>query len=237
MPQTVAAIDRVLTHGSSFPSVVTTASGRRYVLKLAGAGPGRRALAMEFVGLKLAGHLGLRMPEPELLDLPRDLPWQAGTDEFYEAVQRSAGPNLGIAFIADAENVTGPELASLPRDFLHTLAAIDALLQNMDRTSSNPNILRDRAGTLWAIDFGACLLIDRLARGALEPRLDLPANHFLASNTLYAGAARPAVLSIEAEHVRSALQLLPEPWLDDVGLARPELLRRFLAYVDAVRAT
>ena len=237
MPETVAAIDRVLTHGSSFPSVVTTTSGRRYVLKLAGAGPGRRALAMEFVGLKLAGHLGLRVPEPELLDLPRDLPWQAGTDEFYEAVQRSAGPNLGIAFIANAEHVTGRELAALPGDFLHTLAAVDALLQNMDRTSSNPNILRDRAGTLSVIDFGACLLIDRLARGALEPRLDLPANHFLASNTPFAGAARLAALRMEAEHVRSALQLLPEPWLDEVGLARPELLRRFLAYIDAVRAT
>ena len=235
MPQTVAAIDRVLTHGSSFPSVVTTTSGRRYVLKLAGAGPGRRALAMEFVGLKLAGHLGLRVPEPELLDLPRDLPWQAGTDEFYEAVQRSAGPNLGIAFIADAENVTGRELASLPGDFLHTLAAVDALLQNMDRTASNPNILRDRAGTLWAIDFGACLLIDRLARGALEPRLDLPANHFLANSDTHIGAARRAALVIDVEQIRAAIERLPEAWLADLEIERQELARRFTTYVEAVR--
>jgi hypothetical protein len=236
MPETVAAIDRVVTRGSSFPSVVTTTSGRRYVLKLAGAGPGRRALAMEFVGLKLAGHLGLRVPEPELLELPRDLPWQAGTDEFYEAVQRSAGPNLGIAFIADANDVSGRDLASLPADFLHTLAAVDALLHNVDRTSANPNILRDRAVTLWAIDFGACLLIDRLARGALEPRLDLPANHFLASNSAYAQAARLAATRVQTEHVREALEPVPEPWLEDVGLARSELVRRFLAYVEAVRA-
>jgi hypothetical protein len=237
MPQTVAAIDRVLTHGSSFPSVVTTTSGRRYVLKLAGAGPGRRALAMEFVGLKLAGHLGLLVPEPALLDLPRDLPWQASTDEFYEAVQRSAGPNLGIAFIADARDVTAGELASLPQDLLASLAAVDALLQNVDRTRANPNILRDGGGVHWAIDFGACLLIERLARGAVTPRIELPPNHFLAGEQAFLRSAPTAAERIDALQVRSAIELVPEPWLEDLGLPRQELALRLLAYLDAVRAT
>jgi hypothetical protein len=236
MPETVAAIHRVLTHGSSFPSVVETTTGRQLVLKLSGAGPGGGALAMEFVALMLAGDLGLHVPKAELLDLPRDLPWQAGTDEFYEALQRSAGPNLGIAFIADAENVTATQLASLPGDFLDTLAAIDALLQNVDRTRSNPNILRDRCGTPWAIDFGACLLFDRLARGAPVPRLDLPQNHLLADNDTYIGAARQAALCIETKHIRAAVERVPEAWLADWGIARHELQRRCLAYVDAVRA-
>ena len=91
-----------LASGSSFPSVVETTAGRRYVLKLSGAGPGRRALATEFVALKLARLWACNVPDARCCDLPRDLPWQTGTDEFYEAVQRSAGANLGVAFIADA---------------------------------------------------------------------------------------------------------------------------------------
>jgi hypothetical protein len=179
MPETVAAIHRVLTRGSSFPSVVETTEGRRYVMKLAGAGPGRRALATELIALKLARHLQLNVPDAQVLDLPRDLPWQAGTGEFYGRCS-AAGLNLGIAFIADARDVAAGELASLPEEFLGKLAAVDALLQNVDRTRANPNIMRDDRGVHWAIDFGACLLIDRLARGATEPRRVSPANHFLA---------------------------------------------------------
>ena len=58
-----------------------------------------------YLALKLARHLGLTVPDAQVLDLPRDFPWQTGTDEFYEAVQRSAGANLGVAFIADARDL------------------------------------------------------------------------------------------------------------------------------------
>ena len=141
-------------------------------MKLSGAGPGKRALATEYMALKIARHLGLRVPDAQVLDLPRDFPWQAGTDEFYEAVQRSAGANLGVAFIADAHDLKARDLAGLPEPFVDRLAAIDALLQNVDRTAANPNIMRDAAGVHWAIDFGACLLFDRLARGANAPGLN-----------------------------------------------------------------
>jgi hypothetical protein len=237
MPETVAAIHRVLSSGSSFPSVVETATGRRYVLKLAGAGPGKRALATEFVALELGRHLGLRVPEPELIDLPRDLPWQAGTDEFYEALQRSAGLNLGIALVADARDVTASELASLPQDFLAGLAGVDALMQNVDRSRSNSNILLDNHGMHWAIDFGACLLIERLARGATEPRLDLPANHFLAGERAFVRSARVAAEGIEPRVLLSVLGRVPEAWLADLGLTRQELADRLLTYLGAVRAS
>ncbi len=178
MAETVAVIHRVLASGSSFPSVVETSAGHRYVLKLSGAGPGKRALATEYLALKIARHLGLNVPDAQVIDLPRDFPWQTGTDEFYEAVQRSAGANLGVAFIADAHDLKAHDLAGLPEPFVHRLAAVDALLQNVDRTAANPNIMRDAAGVHWAIDFGACLLIERLARGALEPRLRSSAQSF-----------------------------------------------------------
>jgi hypothetical protein len=237
MVESVAVIHRVLSSGSSFPSVVETAAGGRYVLKLAGAGPGKRALATELIALKLCQHLGLSVPDVELLDLSSDLPWQTGTDEFYEAAQRSAGLNLGIAFLADARDVTAGELAALPPDFLAPLGVADALLQNVDRTRANPNILRDRNGMHWAIDFGACLLIERLARGAIEPQLGLPANHFLAGEPTVVPSVRAAAEGISAAKLRSVLELVPAPWLEDLGLARQKLLDRLLAYLDALRAT
>ena len=234
MPETVAVIHRVLASGSSFPSVVETNTGRVCVLKLSGAGSGRRALATEYLALKLARNFGLTVPDVHVIDLPRDFPWQTGTDEFHEAVQRSAGANLGVAFIADARDLKARDLAELPGPFIQRLAAVDALLQNVDRTAANPNIMRDAAGVHWAIDFGACLLIERLARGALEPRRDLPANHFLASRDVADAVGNAAGRSMR----HSWNLLLPRcrgiGWR--LGLSRQALLHRLAVYLADVSA-
>jgi hypothetical protein len=234
--EVVTRILRVLTLGSSFPSVVETASGGRWVMKLAGTGPGRRALATEFIALSLARHIGLAVPDVSLVELPPDTPWDVGTDEFYEAVQRSAGTNLGIAFVPAAVDLTAVDLGSLPADFLHRLGAIDALLQNVDRTLANPNIIRDGKAQPWAIDFGACLLIDRLARGKLEPQPALPANHFLAAETgadTKACAARIAA-TIDRKVIAGVVQALPRPWLAELTLRPDALLSRLQNYVETV---
>jgi hypothetical protein len=233
MPQTVTVIHRVLATGSSFPSLVETTAGRRYVLKLFGAGPGRRALAAEYVALRLARNAGLNVPDAEVLDLARDFPWHTGTDEFYEAVQRSAGPNLGIAFIENAHDVEAFELGGIPPTFSSRLAAVDALLQNVDRTTSNPNIIRDPSGAHWAIDFGACLLIERLARGAMEPRTELPPNHFLA-HAKSAHTLTVADLGIGVPALRDAVEAIPVSWLEDLNLTQRSLLQRLTIYVEAL---
>lgn len=235
MVETVAVIHRVLASGSSFPSLVETSAGHLYVLKLSGAGSGRRALATEFMALELARHVGLTVPVAQVIHLPRGFPWQTGTDEFYEAVQRSAGANLGVAFIADARDLAAAELAELPEQFLVRLAAVDALLQNVDRTAANPNVMRDAAGVHWAIDFGACLLLERLARGATEPRRDLPSNHFLAGESRISFSAHAVAGAIDPTHLQPIIAALPDAWLDDLGLARAPLLSRLQGYLDAVR--
>lgn len=236
MAESVAVIHRVLASGSSFPSVVETGAGCQYVLKLSGAGSGRRALATEYLALKIAGHFGLTVPDALVIDLPRDFPWQTGTDEFYEAVQRSAGPNLGVALIADARDLKARDLAELPAPFIQRLAAIDTLLHNVDRTAANPNIMRDATGAYWAIDFGACLLFDRLARGANATSLDIPPNHFLAGATGLSYSVREAAQSIDGPFLATIIQSLPEAWLEDLGLARSALQHRMAAYLEALRA-
>ena len=176
------------------------------------------------------------MPEAQVLDLPRDFPWQTGTDEFYEAAQRSAGANLGVAFIPEAHDLKAQDLAGLPVSFVDCLAAVDALLQNVDRTAANPNILRDATGVHWAIDFGACLLIERLARGVREPQRDLPSNHFLAGETRVAYSAREVAEAIDTTHLQAIIAALPDVWLDDLGLGQSALHDRLRTYLEALRS-
>lgn len=219
MIETVSTIVRVMPRGGGFPSLVETSSGRRAILKLSGVGQGPAGLLTEFVATRLARALGLRVPRAMPLMLSKEHPWQAGTDEFYDALQRSAGWNLGVEFVEDAEDVTSASLGNLPTEFLDRLAAVDALLQNVDRTAQNLNILRDREGRYWAIDFGACLFLDRFARNGSRMTFTLPKNHFLADGR---------VQILRPENPSSLLQELlgdlPEPWLDTFPGGRNGLL-------------
>ena len=236
MVQRLARIERVLQSGSTFPSLVTSESGHRYVLKLAGAGPGTRSLATEYVALKLAEHLGLNVPAPELIEVPRQFPWQTGTDEFYETVQRSAGWNLAVAFVPNARDLGSGDLDTLPIEFLGRLAGVDALLQNFDRRAANPNILRDFGGQLWAIDFGACLFIERLSRQPLEPNLELPSNHFLSPRRDVAYSARDMARAIALPILDGIAAALPRAWLDDLGVSSRDLAKRLTAYIEHARS-
>lgn len=235
MTETVAAFHRVLSRGSSFPSLIETVSGRLLVLKLSGAGQGIRGLATELIAGSIARLAGLNVPRAMPLLLPAGLPWQIGTDEFYEAVQRSVGWNLGIEFMPDAVDLEAGGLGSLPTGFLDRLAGVDALLQNVDRTRANPNILRDAAGSPWAIDFGACLLIERLARGALTPKLHLPANHMLADGRPLAISLRELIAAIDESQLQDALAKVPDHWVGELGLSRQDLSDRMKAYFRSVR--
>jgi hypothetical protein len=236
MTESVAAFHRVLARGSSFPSLVETSSGRLAVLKLSGAGQGARGLATELIAGNVAGLAGLNVPRSQPLLLPDGLPWQVGTDEFYEAVQRSVGWNLGVEFIPDAADLEAADLPSLPPDFLGRLSAVDALLQNVDRTAANLNVLRDAAGMAWAIDFGACLLIDRLARGAVEPRLHLPANHVLAGHAPLAKSPQAIAAGIDEGQLDGVVAEVPQAWLGELGIPRHVLAGRLQEYFRSIRA-
>jgi hypothetical protein len=231
MLPTVRSIMRVMPSGSGFPSLVETEDGRRFVMKLTGAGQGAAGLAIEMIATRLARELGLGVPDVAPIHLPADLPWQTGTDEFYETLRRSAGTNLGIAFVEGARDLTSGDLAGLPPALLDRLAAVDALLQNVDRSPKNPNLLRDPAGRIWAIDFGACLFLGRFRRHGAAMSFALPPNHFLAGRTttpLILDGLRPALPDILAE--------VPSSWIQEDRDALARLLGVLLdAYAQGTR--
>jgi hypothetical protein len=232
MVETISAVVRVMPRGGGFPSLVETTSGRRFIMKLSGVGQGVSGLLTEFIATRLAAALGLKVPRVLPLMLSKALPWQTGTDEFYEALQRSAGWNLGVEFVYDAQDVAASGLGEVPADFLDRLSSVDSLLQNVDRTLQNPNLLRDRKGDYWAIDFGACLFLDRFARFGSRMKFQLPTNH------LAAGHRAAPSLTLESAHVqlREVVSDIPDPWIDSVPggrLALLETLSKLIgAYVD-----
>ena len=210
--ETVSTVVRVMPRGGGFPSLVETISGRRYIMKLVGVGQGAPGLLTEFIAMRLARALGLRVPRVVPITLSSALPWQVGTDEFYDALQRSAGWNLGVQFIDAARDLAASDLADLPAAFLDRLAAVDALLQNMDRTKENPNLLQDRALNYWAIDFGACRFLNRFVRYRQKMAFELPTNHFLAGRSL-----QPLPLEKVYQALREMVLDVPNSWLGSGG--------------------
>src|SRR5262245_23327615 len=106
MDESVRAVVRVMSRGGGFPSLVETTSGRHFIMKLSGVGQGASGLLAEFIAMRLASALGLKVPRVKPILLSNTLPWQVGTDEFYDALQRSSGWNLGVEFIDAARDLT-----------------------------------------------------------------------------------------------------------------------------------
>ncbi len=227
MVEAVETVVRVMPRGSGFPSLVQTTSGRRFVMKLSGVGQGVHGLITELIATRLAGALGLRVPSVVPLMLSRDLPWQVGTDEFFETLQRSTGWNLGVEFVEGADDASLDELGKIPAEFLDQLSTVDTLLQNVDRTVHNPNLLRDREGAYWAIDFGACLFLDRFARDGARMSFALPANHFLAGHSV----RRLSLVRVPLP-LREIVSDIPDAWFDQVPNGRQGLLEQLSAVVE-----
>jgi hypothetical protein len=212
MDESVSTVVRVMSLGGGFPSLVNTTAGRYLVMKLRGVGQGTPGLLTEFVALRLASALGLKVPHVVPIMLSNTLPWQVGTDEFYEALQRSSGWNLGVEFLDTTRDLMADDLEDIPGAFLDRLAAVDALLQNVDRTVQNPNLLRDATGNYWAIDFGACLFLDRFARHRQLITFELPSNHFLTGRRL-----QPLQVEDANVPLQEIVSDVPESWLGAGG--------------------
>jgi hypothetical protein len=235
MTQKVSRILRVFPQGSTAPCLVETEGGELFVMKLSGAGPGLRALLTEFLASRIASRIGLRVPAVTVLELAADFPWQVGTDEFDATIQRSAGPNLGLQFIAEAAPIQPDELGSLPGDFLACLLVVDRLLQNVDRTVANPNLLRGTDGLLWAIDHNACLFLERIARRRLPYDFRLPAGHFVASASLPDGKRANRLATLEGDFLMDIAAASPPAWLAAIGFSATELGEGLIGYAEAFR--
>jgi HipA-like protein len=206
-----------LREGGSLPALVEADDDGLYVLKFRGAGQGPKALAAEIVAGELARGLGLPVPELVLVEVDAELGRAEPDPEIQDLINASVGVNLGVDFLPGALPYTpvrppDPELAA-------AVVWLDALIENVDRTPRNPNLLRWH-GNLFLIDHGASLFVhhgggDPLAVAgrpfpAIREHVLLPAaGSIAAADARLAGAADPS----------AAAALVPAAWTNGAPYA------------------
>lgn len=223
-----------LREGGSLPGLMEADDLGTYVVKFRGAGQGRKALVAEVVAAELARRLGLRVPELVVVALDPELGRVEPDQEVQDLLRASAGANLGMDYLPGA---FGFDVTVDPLE-PETAAAVvwfDALVQNVDRSWRNPNLLRWH-GAVWLIDHGAALYFhhdwSRRASAAARPYAQV-ADHVLlpVAASITAADARLAPL-LTASALAEAAAAVPDEWLaDEPGFAAPDEVRAAYAEI------
>ncbi len=209
-----------LREGGSLPAIVEADDLGTYVLKFRGAGQGRKTLVAEVVAGELARTLGLNVPEIVYAELDPDLARTEPDPEIQDLLRASGGLNVALDYLPGSlgfdplVSPPGPELAS-------RIVWFDALVQNVDRSPRNTNLLVWH-GNLWLIDHGAALYFHHNWPGLGGPGLAT------ASQRPYVAAREHVLLpfakalrevdealapSLTEDVLREVVDLVPDEWL------------------------
>ena len=217
MLRTVTATRYVtpLREGGSLPAIVEADDLGTYVLKFRGAGQGRKALIAELVAGEIGRALGLAVPEIVLVHIDPDLGRAEPDPEIQDLLRASRGLNLALDYLPGSlgfDPLVEPPDGALASRILW----FDALVQNVDRTPRNTNLLNWHE-KLWLIDHGASLYFHHNWPGGGGPSLEAVAQRPYA-------AARDHVLLPLADGIREADAALSP-------LLTPEVLRGIVSSV------
>jgi hypothetical protein len=202
-----------LREGGSLPALVEADNLGTYVMKFRGAGQGPLALVAEIIAGELARRLGLRVPELVLADLDPQIAASEPDPEIQDLLRASEGLNLGVDFLPGAAGFD-PLGWTADKTFAAELLWFDALIQNVDRSWRNPNLLVWH-GDIWLIDHGAALYFH------YNPGIADPLKPFDASQHVLGDRGRPGLGEAHAklaplvtrEVVEEAVRLVPYEWL------------------------
>lgn len=214
--------------GSSWPVVVDTEFGL-FMTKLRGAAQGETALAAEIIVAEIAEAMGLLVPERCIVELPHGIACDDPNDELRDLLDRSAGENVGFAFLDGARDVQPAEAERIDPAWAARVLWLDAFVQNVDRTPRNTNIMV-RRGKYWLIDHGIALPFHHNWAGVTEQS---PSRPFDVSRHLFAWAA-DGVAAVNSEAQRTVTREVLEASVarvPDSLLGDGEPARRRAAYV------
>jgi hypothetical protein len=205
-----------LREGGSLPAIVEADNLGTYVMKFRGAGQGPLALVAEIIAGELARRLGLQVPELVLAGLDPRIAVSEPDPEIQDLLRASEGTNLGVDFLPGSFGfdplgwTAGPEFASQVLWF-------DALVQNVDRTWRNPNLLVWHRN-IWLIDHGAALYFHYNWPTADPKRPFAAAEHVLRDRASALGAAHDALAPrITADLLAEVTALVPPEWFGERG--------------------
>lgn len=204
-----------LREGGSLPALGEADDGFRYVVKLRGAGHGKKALISELVGGLVAKALRFPVPELVLLNLDHIFGITEPDEEVQELLRNSEGLNLGMHFL-DGAATFDPKVNQIDPLFASKLVWLDAFLTNVDRTRLNPNMMMWR-NELWLIDHGASLYFHHSRKDPLVAARDpFPyiANHvMLPYASQLEEADRLMRQAITPRTLSQIVDAIPEEWL------------------------
>lgn len=213
-----------LREGGSLPALGEADDGFRYVVKLRGAGHGKKALIAELIGGLVAKSLKFKVPELVYVDVDEAFGITEPDEEVQELLRKSEGLNLGMHFL-DGAATFDPTVNKVDSLTASKIVWLDAFLTNVDRTRLNPNMMiwHDE---LWLIDHGASFYFHHAWKDAEKAATDVfpyIKNHVLLpyaekiedADKLMRQAITPRTLN-------KIVDLLPDEWLDETGEMSPE---------------
>ncbi|MFF7070121.1 DUF4996 domain-containing protein [Streptomyces pseudovenezuelae] len=220
-----------LREGGSLPGLVEADDHGTYVIKFTGAGQGRKTLVAEVVAGELARRLGFRVPRLLTLDLDPDLGLGEPDERVQGLLKSSGGTNLGMDFLSGALGFD-PLAFPVSREEAGRIVWFDALVNNVDRSWRNPNLLWWQR-EVWLIDHGATMIWQHNWPGAEKSA----ARPYDASDHVLkpfapdlAGAAADLAPRVTEDLLAEVTAEIPDAWLaDEPGFESPDALRRTYA--------
>ena len=224
-----------MREGGSLPLLGEAADGFRYVIKMRGAGHGKKALISELIGGLVAKAFKFNTPELVLLNLDSAFGITEPDEEVQELLRKSEGLNLGMHFL-DGAATFDPAVNQVDELTASKLVWLDAFLTNVDRTRLNPNMMIWH-NELWLIDHGASLYFHHSWKdpetAALDPFPYISRHALLPYATRLEEADTLMRQAITPRTLNKIVDLIPEEWLEEEGseispTERREGYRKFL---------
>ncbi|MFI1959371.1 HipA family kinase [Streptomyces althioticus] len=220
-----------LREGGSLPGLIEADDLGTYALKFTGAGQGRKTLVAEVICGELARRLGLRVPRLVTVELDPVLGLGEPDPEVQQLLKSSGGTNLGTDFLSGALGFDPLAFEVSPEE-AGRIVWFDALVNNVDRSWRNPNMLC-RRGELWLIDHGATMIWHHNWPGA-EASTARPydaSDHALRGAAPdIAAAAADLAPRITEDLLAEVTAQVPDVWLaGEPGFDSPDDLRRAYA--------
>jgi HipA-like kinase len=205
-----------LREGGSLPAIVEADNLGTYVMKFRGAGQGPLALVAEIIAGAPPRRLGLRVPELVLAELDPRIGVSEPDPEIQDLLRASEGVNLGVDFLPGSFGFDPLGWTAEP-EFASRVLWFDALVQNVDRTWRNPNLLVWHRN-IWLIDHGAALYFHHNWPTADPKRPFDAAEHVLRDRATALAAAHAALAQqVTADLLAEVTALVPVEWFGDRG--------------------
>lgn len=206
-----------MREGGSLPVLGEADDGFKYVVKLSGAGHGKKALIAEFLGSLIAKAFKFNVPETVLLNLPGVFGITEPDQEVQELMRNSEGLNVGLHYLQGAATFD-PAVNAVDSLTASKIVWLDAFLTNVDRTRLNPNMMIWN-NDLWLIDNGASFYFHHAWRdpkkAALDPFPYIKTHVFLPYADRLDEADRLMRQAITPRTLSKIVSLIPREWLEE----------------------